>query len=476
MPTVSIVIPAYGGANLIGQTIDSVLAQTYGDFELIIVDDASPDETGTVVQSYSDPRIRYIRHATNQGANQAWLTGLRAAQGELIACLDQDDLFHPEKLAEHVKLHQERPSVGISYNARFEIVSPSARIYGIWPAPVSVTLADLVLGFPFAPSDMILRRDWALMDGLWMDNDVALGNETIVNGAEYVYCGRLWYAGCEFAGIPRALNYRRYHSGRTFRNLAERCASELRCQRLVLAHPQCPAEVQALQPQVLLNTYLSFANLAFAQGEFELGYTWLCDAATCDPAILRGDPAPIVHAITTRITPDEHHDLEAILQQVFAQLPPALAYLQPQRNWAIGRSHLLQGTRALMWEQTAKGSFHLERAKAYQAEIDESFANELAYSLLIYERELGAAAAETVLRRWQAALAPLGHQRLVRQMVGNYLANRAFQRFRAGDYAAVPGAVLQAMRADTRYLRNRGLFSIMARSLYTRPTQRAIPA
>lgn len=476
MYTVSIIIPAYGGAQLLGQTIESVLTQTYPNFELIVVDDASPDETGAVVQGYRDPRLRYLRHATNQGAHQAWLTGLRAAQGDLIACLDQDDYFHPAKLAAHVQLHRERPSIGLSYNARFDLLAPNDRLCGIWPAPVTVTLADLLLGFPFAPSDMVLRRDWAFLDGLWDDNDTVMAGETIVNGAEYIYSGRLWYAGCEFAGIPRALNYRRYHSGRVWRNLAARCAAELRCQELVLTDPRCPAAVRALQPQAFRNTYLGFAHLAFTQAEFELGYSWLRAAAACDPALLQGNPAPLVHTLATRVTPDESQDWTTILAAIFAQLPADLAHLRPQQGWAVGRSHLQQGTQALMWEQTDKGNFHLRQARIQQAQLDETLAYELAYLLVIYERELGAPAAAAVWRRWQAALRPLGTAQVMQRMTGSYLANRAIQCFRMGDYANVPMSVLRAIRHDRRYLWNRGLFSMMARSLYARPAQRTIQA
>jgi hypothetical protein len=466
MSKVSIIILAYGGAHLLGQTLESVLAQSYPNFELIVVDDASPDETGAVVQSYHDPRIRYLRHETNRGANQAWLTGLRAAEGDLIACLDQDDCFHPNKLAEHVKLYRERPGTGVSYNAHFVLLSPGNHLRGIWPAPLTVTLADLVLGFPFTPSDMVLRRDWALLDGLWDDDNTVVDGETIVNGAEYLYCGRLWYAGCEFVGLPQALNYRRYHSGRQWRNLLARCTSELRCQEIVLRDPRCPADVRALQPQAFRNTYLGFAHLAFAEGEVELGNTWLCAAAQCDPTILHGQPAPIVQSLAARIAPDESHDWATILPEVFAQLPADLAHLRAQQRWAVGRCHLLQGAKALMWGQPGKGAFHMQQALIHQAELDEALAYDLAYSLVIYEREVGVQAAEAVWQQWQGALRPLSRPRVMRRMAGSYLANRAIQRFRAGDYANVPTSVFQAFRQDRRYLRNRGLFAMIARSLY----------
>ena len=91
---VSVIIPTYSGASFLGKAIRSVLDQTYPNFELIVVDDKSPDNTEEVVKQFDDPRIKYVRHETNQGAASARRTGCRASSGEIIAFLDQDDLFH----------------------------------------------------------------------------------------------------------------------------------------------------------------------------------------------------------------------------------------------------------------------------------------------------------------------------------------------------------------------------------------------
>jgi glycosyltransferase involved in cell wall biosynthesis len=476
MDTVSIVILTYQGEQWLRQTIESVLRQSYPQFELIIVDDASPDQTRELVQQYRDPRIRYIRHAENRGANQAWQTGLQAATGELIACLDQDDFFHPDKLLAHVRLHQEQPQIGVSYNARFEMHYPSDQIVGIWQPPLSLTLADLVLGFPFAPSDMVMRRKWALLDGIWDDNDITEDGETIVNGAEYVYCSRLFFAGCRFVGLPRALNYRRYHAGRVLHNLAGRCRSELRCQELVLTDPRCPAEVRALQPIALRNTYVSFAKFAFEQNEIELGWDFLRAAVRCDPAMTKGVPAPLVQSLVTGLIPSATRDDETMLRAVFAMLPPEWTQLRSQLDWAVARSHLIRGTNAILWGRTVEGDAQLQRAVQFPAALDESFLTELAHHLTVYEHEFGREAADDVLRRWQHHLSEIAGRQTGRKLAGRYLAARAFHRFRTGDFNAVPSSVIRAMWNDSQYVWNRGMVSIMARSLLALPARRRLAA
>lgn len=95
--TVSVIMPAHNRETFIRDSIDSVLAQTFTDFELIVVDDGSTDTTAAIVKSYTDPRIRLIRQP-NQGVSVARNTGLEAAQGKFITFLDSDDLYYPEFL------------------------------------------------------------------------------------------------------------------------------------------------------------------------------------------------------------------------------------------------------------------------------------------------------------------------------------------------------------------------------------------
>jgi len=91
-PKISICIPAYRGKRFIGAAIESVLSQTEKDFELVIVDDCSPDETAAVVASYADERIRFIRNTTTLGPEGNWNRCLNEALGRYIKLLPQDDL------------------------------------------------------------------------------------------------------------------------------------------------------------------------------------------------------------------------------------------------------------------------------------------------------------------------------------------------------------------------------------------------
>lgn len=107
---VSVITPAYRAARFIGETIRSVQAQTYRDFEMLIVDDCSPDDTATIVESFaaSDPRIRLLRQQTNGGPAAARNRALAEARGRWVAFLDSDDTWLPQKLEKQLQFHRAR--------------------------------------------------------------------------------------------------------------------------------------------------------------------------------------------------------------------------------------------------------------------------------------------------------------------------------------------------------------------------------
>lgn len=102
-PLISVIIPTYRRALLLRSAIESVRKQTYSNIEILIVDDASDDNTGSVVASIVDTRIRYLRHRVNRGVSAARNTGIREAKGTYIAFLDDDDEWREDKLAKQVQ-------------------------------------------------------------------------------------------------------------------------------------------------------------------------------------------------------------------------------------------------------------------------------------------------------------------------------------------------------------------------------------
>lgn len=118
---VSIIMPSYNTGKFIGETIESVLAQSYTDWELIIVDDCSTDDTDAIIEKYlEDDRIRYIKNERNSGAAVSRNKALREAKGKWIAFLDSDDLWDPKKLEKQIAF-MEKNGYHFSYTNYVEI-------------------------------------------------------------------------------------------------------------------------------------------------------------------------------------------------------------------------------------------------------------------------------------------------------------------------------------------------------------------
>ncbi len=108
-PAVSVCVPVYRGEEHLATTIDSVLAQTFTDFELVIIDNASPDRSGEIAASYDDPRIRVITHPAVLPLTENWNSAVRASRAPLVKLLPDDDLIHPRCLELQVAAHDRRP-------------------------------------------------------------------------------------------------------------------------------------------------------------------------------------------------------------------------------------------------------------------------------------------------------------------------------------------------------------------------------
>ena len=125
---ISVVIPLYNKEALVGRTLESVLAQSYRDFEVVVVDDGSRDGSTAVVESFDDPRIRLIRQE-NAGVSAARNRGIAEARGEFVALLDGDDIWKPDYLSTVAKLIERYPqcdvfATGYEFVDEFDRISP----------------------------------------------------------------------------------------------------------------------------------------------------------------------------------------------------------------------------------------------------------------------------------------------------------------------------------------------------------------
>lgn len=156
---VSVITPMYNAEKYIAQTIESVQAQTYENWEMLIVDDVSCDAGVEIVQGYmvKDPRIKYLKHEKNAGVAQARNTALKAAKGQYVAFLDSDDLWMTNKLEKQIRFMKEKKAV-FCYSA-CEIMDEYGKSTGkVRNVPVKQQYKDLLKGNAIPCLTVILDR------------------------------------------------------------------------------------------------------------------------------------------------------------------------------------------------------------------------------------------------------------------------------------------------------------------------------
>lgn len=151
-PLVTVVIPTYNRATMVGRAIESVLQQTFSDFEIVVVDDSSHDNTESVVKGFGDHRVRYIRHEINKKLPATRNTGIANARGQYIAFLDDDDQWKKDKLCKQIDAIQNCEAVLCASTVTG--IKPTYRYREDW-----VTSSTLRKGNIFDPSGLIVRAE-----------------------------------------------------------------------------------------------------------------------------------------------------------------------------------------------------------------------------------------------------------------------------------------------------------------------------
>jgi len=212
-PKVSVVIPVYNRARYIGQAIDSILAQSLRDFELIVVDDGSTDGTPEAVEKIGDPRIRLVRSPENLGIPQTRNRGLQEARGEYVAWLDSDDMALPHRLQAQVDFLDRAPGVALVGSWAGTINDGGSWIprYKVLPTLPEEVGARLLLRCPILQYSMMGRAEVLKELGYREDYPVCQDFDLFV---------RL-FERHGLANLPRILVRRRFHAGRVTRDKSD---------------------------------------------------------------------------------------------------------------------------------------------------------------------------------------------------------------------------------------------------------------
>jgi glycosyltransferase involved in cell wall biosynthesis len=301
VPIVSVVMPAYNAARYIGDTLDSVFGQTFTDYEVIVVNDGSPDtvELERTLQPYVG-RIRYIKQE-NLGAGAARNEGLRAAQAEFVAFLDADDLWLPNYLEEQLKFIQDN---------NFDLVCADAMHFGDSPLAGKTYMEEFIKTAPLAgevtflglvsaeqsliTSGVVARRLPIIAAGLF--------DEGLRNSQDFDLWLRLLRGGSRLAYQKKLLLHYRVHENSLSGDETNRIARQLGVYDKIeksfnLTPEERPAVLRAIDGRRALLQF-ELGKIHLAQGDFEKAR-----AAFSKANRLRGSWKTITVVLLSRIAP-----------------------------------------------------------------------------------------------------------------------------------------------------------------------------
>lgn len=277
-PQVSIIMAAFNHAQYIDKAIGSALAQTWPDFELIVIDDGSTDATGQVVSRFGSP-IRYI-YQENRGQGGARNRGIASARGEFICFLDDDDLWEPEYLATVISVFQRHPEADALYTG-FRIIDGEDRLLpqiGKYVVPPHQMYDTLVCGGWFPPLVVTVRR--ACLDEVGPLDETPRGHDD----------WDLWLRiarGHVFLGIPEALARYRVHAGGLSSNAQHMMDDRM---KVICKHFGPPDGEAVTWPNDKRRAYaFSYRTAAFEygmHGQFDEAWRFMEQAAPMWPPIL----------------------------------------------------------------------------------------------------------------------------------------------------------------------------------------------
>lgn len=212
-PRLSIGLPVYNGERFLAGTIESLLGQTLGDFELIVADNASTDSTRAICERYAaqDRRIRYVRSEVNAGAARNFNRTVEIARGEYFKWAAHDDLHAPQFLARCVEVLDSRPDVVLCFS-RTEFIDDAGKTLREYPFPVNLeNYARKELFLLYAIGGHIVHEIFGVIRLDALRRTPLIGRYV---GSDHVLLGVLSLQG-RFHQVPEVLFYHREHAGRS---------------------------------------------------------------------------------------------------------------------------------------------------------------------------------------------------------------------------------------------------------------------
>lgn len=343
MPLVSVIIPTKNRAKLVAEAIESVLNQTFRDFELVIVDDGSTDNTAEVVAGFKDPRIVYhYQEGKERGA--ARNQGVALSRGEFITFLDDDDWYLPCKLEVQVQALQANPELGMVISGwdRVKENGELVRAERPWAHHPKPVLDDWLFAAMAHVAAILLRRTWF--------DRVGGFNPRLMQAEDTYLWFRLAQAGCPFTWVKELVFRQRMHGSNSVRNMVHAKQGKLTMFETIFADDALAASLGLTKENALARVYLGFACMEYAADFVEDAVADLSQALALDPTLLENGADRLLETIAAYAWNHLTDDPLIFTNRVFANLPVNAPLLHLRRT-AIARTWMVGAFRAYQYKE-----------------------------------------------------------------------------------------------------------------------------
>jgi glycosyltransferase involved in cell wall biosynthesis len=329
MPKVSIIIPAYNQGHYLEAAVKSVLAQTYPDFEAVIVDDGSTDATRQVAAGFKDARVHYI-YQENRGLSGARNTGISSTTGEYVTFLDSDDLFLPEKLALLVAVLDEQPEIGLAAGQALLIDQDGGRIDREFQTRLPQDLDQFLVSNPLHVGSVLLRRSWLEKVGLF--------DESLRACEDWDLWLRLVRGGCSMTCLDQPVSLYRVHVGQMTRDQDRMRSAARRVLDKIYNSPDLPEKWLSMKDLVYSRYCLNSAAHLYRAGDFPRAMDEMREAVRLNPNLAAGRAHELANKIS--VWAEDVRILEPLvfLRNIYDHLPAELAVLRSRRGQELGQA------------------------------------------------------------------------------------------------------------------------------------------
>ncbi len=370
--TVSIIIPAYNQAHYLGAAIASALGQSYGDVEVIVVDDGSTDNTREVVEQIGDPRLRYV-YQENQGLSAARNTGIRHACGTYLSYLDSDDLFLPEKVALLLAVMEERPEVGLVAGQAMPVDEAGSPAGALFDRPLPDDARELLLHNPLHVGSVLVRRSWQEKAGFF--------DESLRSYEDWDMWLRLARLGCPMASVARPVSLYRFHAAQMTRDGSQMTTATFAVLDKSFADPDLPPSWRAWRNRAYSRAHLRAAAQAYRLEEsLSVARIHLEKAVALDPTLAAGSGERLATTMSAWTDLPKIGDPLTYLERIYDNLPSCLQSLGARRREVLGGAAMRQAFSAARDGDLSRARRALYRALQYQPRW---LANRGALSILV---------------------------------------------------------------------------------------------